>query len=70
MLTSVAMPIEQSQAYCQVCQRSVMVERAAPNHLIHALVTLFTCFTWGIVWIFVSLARKPWRCKFCGSSIA
>lgn len=66
MLTSVAMPIEQSRAYCPNCQRYVMAERPVPNHLVHALVTVFTCLVWGIVWILVSLAKNPKRCKFCG----
>lgn len=61
------MPVEQSQAYCATCQRMVLVQRAAPNHLIHALVTLFTCGFWAVVWAIVALNKPHWRCGMCGT---
>ncbi len=27
---------------------------APPNHILHAILTIFTCFLWAIVWIAVS----------------
>lgn len=63
------MPREQSQRYCATCDRVVLVQRAVPNHLIHALVTIFTCLTWGVVWIAVSMRERPWRCAFCGGTL-
>lgn len=62
------MPLAQTQLYCTVCQRYVLASREAPSHLIHALVTLFTCCVWGIVWIIAWLNTKPWRCPHCGGT--
>lgn len=61
------MPMQQSQAWCATCQRMVLTQRAAPNHLIHALVTLFTCGAWAIVWAIVALNTPAWRCSACGT---
>jgi hypothetical protein len=46
----------------------VLIQRSVPNHLIHAIVTLFTCGFWVFVWIVASLRHSPWRCTFCGGS--
>jgi hypothetical protein len=62
------MSLSQAQLYCQTCQRWVLSQRPAPNHLIHAIVTLFTCFVWGIVWLFAALNTKPYRCPHCGGT--
>ncbi len=62
------MPIEHSQAHCATCQRMVLVQRATPNHLIHALVTLFSCGAWAVVWAIVALNKPAWRCGVCGST--
>jgi hypothetical protein len=60
------MPSEQAQLFCVTCQRYVLVQRPVPHHLVHALVTLFTCGGWGIVWLILSLGKSPWRCAYCG----
>lgn len=32
-----------------------------PNHLLHLILTLVTCFLWGIVWIVVAIVVKESR---------
>lgn len=63
------MPIEHSQANCPTCQRPVMIQRSVPNHLVHALVTLFLCGLWLPIWILASLSVAPWRCSQCGEAV-
>jgi hypothetical protein len=31
-----------------------------------ALLTIFTCGLWGIVWMIDSMKQRPWRCSRCG----
>ena len=62
------MPLQHAQGFCPHCQRKVLIQRDAPNHLIHALVTLVTC-VWGIVWLLVSMDSRPWLCSQCGTEV-
>ena len=66
------MPIKQEHwgGICPRCQKHMMFIRTVetPNHLVHALVTLFLCGLWIPVWIFAAMAAKTseWRCTQCG----
>ena len=63
------MPSEESSAYCPECRRNVMIRRQTPNHLIHALVTLFLRGLWLPVWLVIALlGNSTWRCTRCGST--
>lgn len=62
-----SMPLQHSQGYCPTCQRPVLIQRDAPNHLVHALVSLFLCGLWLPVWLLVSMGSKPWLCSQCGT---
>ena len=59
------MPIEHSQATCPNCQRLVMVQRNAPIHWLHFLLSCVTC-VWGLVWLLITLSTPPFRCTVCG----
>lgn len=61
------MPLQHSQGYCPTCQRQVLIQRDAPNQLVHALVSLFLCGLWIPVWLLVSMDSKPWLCSQCGT---
>lgn len=63
------MPSEEESAYCKECRQNVLCRRQVPNHLVHALVTLFLCGTWLPVWFLVAVFGKgKWRCAYCGST--
>ena len=62
------MPIEQTQRHCKSCGRQTLHQRQAPNHLIHAIVTLFLCGLWIPVWILVSIFRGSYRCQISGKT--
>lgn len=55
-----------SPRFCKSCNKQVAaVQSNTPNHLLHAVITLFLCGTWLPVWIFVSMLQD-WRCPNCG----
>ena len=63
---------EQTQVYCNVCRRPTLHTRNVrePPHVMHCLITLFSCGLWAIVWIIDSFATasraEPFRCTQCG----
>lgn len=64
--------MQQTTQFCQQCQRQTLHARNSPNHLIHALCTLFLCGFWAPIWILVSLSSssQPFRCQSCGGTPA
>lgn len=42
-----------------------MVQRDAPTHWPHFLITCVTC-VWGLVWLLIALSTPPFRCTVCG----
>jgi hypothetical protein len=69
------MPVHQEQTGqpCQVCRQMKMFVRTVerPNHVIHAIVTLFLCGLWLPVWIVACALAKTseWRCTGCGAEL-
>lgn len=62
------MPLEQYRAWCPYCESTRLFTRPAPTHLIHLVITLFTCGLWILVWFAVSIscAFGRWTCNVCG----
>lgn len=60
------MPIEQTSIHCAQCGRLSLHARSCPNHVVHALVSLFLCGLWVPVWVLAS-RRDAWRCQTCGT---
>jgi len=60
------MGLKQASCVCCHCGR-VMGQKTGPNHVLHLILTLFTC-VWGIVWavLAISSASKPYLCTKCG----
>lgn len=57
----------ESGAYCLHCQAQRLYRREEPNHILHAIITLFTCGLWAVVWIVASVVtHRPWLCTVCG----
>jgi hypothetical protein len=69
-----AQEVEHWGGYCPYCRKMSMFVRTVdvPNHLVHAIVTLFLCGLWLPVWIICAIAagEQPWRCTVCGSGPA
>lgn len=41
--------------------QAVLVSGHRPNHLLHAVLTAFTCFLWGVVWLVTALNSRETR---------
>ncbi len=50
-----------------------MVEKESLDgaiHVVHALISLFSCGLWLLVWLFHAMsASGPWRCTSCGADV-
>lgn len=59
------------QRICPRCRTHVLAVRQTPNHAIHAVVSLFTCGFWLIVWIILAIvsASSTYRCSQCGTPV-
>ncbi len=63
------MSTEEWQTYCPSCQALRLGRREMPNHLLHFIITFFTCGLWGFVWFVLWLVSiwQPYVCTVCGS---
>ena len=64
------MATEEWQTYCPRCRAVVLVRRDIPNHLLHFIITFFTCRLWIIPWIIIGVEApyRPFRCPTCGTA--
>lgn len=53
--------------WCAKCRKQGPAVYAAPNHVLHLLITLLTCGWWMIVWIWVAFFGGAYQCRDCGS---
>ncbi len=54
---------------CTVCGKLTLHRQQTPNHVLHFLISFFTCGLWLLVWLVLATDyRKPWRCSFCGTA--
>lgn len=61
------MGFTESSGYCAYCQRQVLARQQTPNHILHCLITLFSCGAWAIVWLLITLfSSNPVLCTVCG----
>src|SRR5262245_14877822 len=58
--------MRENTGYCHSCKRQVLVRQETTNDVLYAILTIFSCGLWGIVWFFSSLTNRPWRCTACG----
>jgi hypothetical protein len=48
----------------RTAHHAVIVSGSPPNHVVHALITIFTCGLWVFVWIWLSGTQKEQRVSF------
>jgi hypothetical protein len=63
------MASKEASRYCLYCGRWVLARQEQPNHVLHALLTIFTCCLWAAVWLFILINAEnnnPWLCPTCG----
>lgn len=56
--------------HCKVCKRQTKHSKQGTNHILHLLITLFTCGAWVFVWGFLLLCDvlTPYHCEECGKA--
>lgn len=54
--------------FCPQCKTNRMFVVNEPNHVLHALLSLFLCGTWLIVWLIVAAQQRLCVCSVCGFS--
>jgi hypothetical protein len=59
------MAIEETQGSCRRCGL-VLARRSGTNHVLHFLITIFSCSLWIPFWIMISLKFGGWQCPICG----
>jgi hypothetical protein len=66
------MAIQQSSFFCPVCQQQrLFTSQKGVNHILHLLVTLFSCGLWAFVWFILTVSDTPrFHCSQCGHSDA
>jgi competence CoiA-like predicted nuclease len=62
---------QETQGYCPTCQRNVLARHQGVNHILHFLVSFFTCGLWLIVWLVLAQRahNAPWFCPTCASRV-
>jgi hypothetical protein len=62
--------MKETGLHCAACGKQTLHRQETPNHILHFLITFFTCGLWAIVWLVDSGKQRPWRCTFCGTANA
>ena len=58
-----------TRKFCKQCQSNVLAVRPVPNHILHFLITIFTCGLWVIPWVLMSFKIGGWKCPNCGRGV-
>ena len=64
------MPEVRETLWCNHCQRNTGHTRQGVNHILHFLITMFTCGAWVFVWILLGLtaSSNSSHCVNCGTA--
>ena len=65
-----AVPTEEASGVCGYCQRPVLGRREGINHVLYAILTLFSCGLFGLVWLAAHFTRGEYACPTCGGRVA
>lgn len=64
------MTIEERSGMCAYCQRPVLGRRSGVPHVLYAILTLFSCGIFGLVWAAHHfIGRGEYACPTCGGVV-
>lgn len=64
------MPTEEESAYCPYCQRPVLGRREGVPSVLYAILTIFSCGVFGLVWaLHYYIGRGDFACPTCGGKV-
>lgn len=58
---------EHSSGFCKTCNAQRAIIRSTPSHVLHFLITIFTCGFWIIPWGLMTIFPDAFRCTVCGT---
>lgn len=53
--------------YCPTCVKQGTAVYASPNHVLHLLLCIASCWLWLPIWIWIALLGGSFQCQACGS---
>lgn len=65
------MTIVEASGFCAYCQRHVLGRREGVNHVLHAIISIFSCGLWLVVWGILMLTdgSNEYACPTCGGRV-
>jgi hypothetical protein len=61
---------KQASRYCAHCEARTLATAQKPNHLLHFVLSLFTCGLWLFIWPLVVVGSiGGYRCVKCGTRV-
>lgn len=65
------MPIVEAGGFCDYCARPVLGRRDGVNHVLHAIIAIFSCGLWLFVWAVIAHtnASAEYACPTCGGVV-
>ena len=61
---------KQDSRYCPHCQKQVLAIGTKANHVLHLLLSIFTCGLWLWIWPLVAAGTAGnYRCTSCGTRV-
>lgn len=61
------MAFEETGGHCKPCGKRIILKRKGTNHILHAILSIFTLGFWVIIWIGSTIKFGGWYCSACGS---
>jgi len=69
-LHKASVSLKQTSKFCPFCQSNVLATGTKPNHLLHFIISFFTCTLWVPVWILIAIGKiGGYRCTRCGNNV-
>jgi hypothetical protein len=60
------MGMDQSSGFCKGCNRTALLARPGTNHVMHAILSVFSLGLWIPIWLLSCIKFGGWRCQVCG----
>jgi hypothetical protein len=61
------MEMKEKAGFCPICDKKKLFRAKGTNHLFHIIMCLLTGGFWGVVYVWVSVVKKKYRCSDCGT---
>lgn len=61
----------ETSGFCAYCQRPVLGRKEGVNHVLHAIISIFSCGLWVIPWAIIAMTTgyAEYACPTCGGRV-